>query len=102
MRVSLPLVIAAIFALAPMVGAAFCAAGFSRWTGRLPMGVRVAAPGLLCVVYGLVATGRGIFEWRWFAVYLLLPVVVSALLAWAALEDPQQSGDWREFVVLLV
>ena len=99
MRVSV--VIAACLALAPMMWAAFCAKGFARTTGRLPMGVRVVLPGLLCVVYVLVAVARGIFEWRWFAVYLLLPVVVAAMLAWAARVDPEQRGDWREFVVLV-
>ena len=76
--------IAGFLALAPMLWAAFWAEGFARWTARLPMGVRVAAPGLLCLVYALVAMARGIFEWRWFAVYLLLPVAVAAMLAWAA------------------
>ncbi len=99
MRVDAELVIAGVLALAPMLWAAFWAEGFARWTARLPMGVRVSAPGLLCGVYVLVAAARGIFEWRWFAVYLLLPVAVAAMLAWV---DGRQSGDWREFVVLLV
>ena len=99
---SVDVVIAGCLALAPMLWAAFWAEGFARWTARLPIAVRVVAPGLLCVVYVLVATARGIFEWRWLAVYLLLPVAVAAMLAWAACVDPEQSGDWREFVVLLV
>ena len=85
-----------------MLWAAFWSETFARVTARLPMPARVAAPGLLCVVYLLVATARGIFQWRWFAVYLLLPVAVSAMLAWAVQVDPEQSGDWREFVVLVV
>jgi len=85
-----------------MVWAAFWAGSFAQWTGRLPMGVRVALPGLLCVVYALVAMAHGIFEWRWFGVYLLLPVAVAALLARASWADPKQSGDWRSFLVLLV
>ena len=93
MRVSAPVGIAAVLVLVPMLWAAFWAEGFARWTARLSMGVRVVLPGLLCVVYALV--GRGIFEWRWFAVYLLLPVAVAAMLAWAAQVDPEQSGDWR-------
>jgi CAAX protease family protein len=100
--VSLSVVIAAILALVPMLWAAFWSEGFARRTARVPMGVRVAAPGLLCGVYALVAMARGIFEWRWFAMYLLLPVAVAVMLAWAARVDPEQSGDWREFVVLLV
>jgi hypothetical protein len=85
-----------------MLWAAFWSEGFARTTLRLPMGIRVAAPGSLCGVYALVAIARGIFEWRWFAAYLLLPMAVSTMLAWAARDDPGQSGDWREFVVLLV
>src|SRR5215469_5949100 len=95
-------VFAGVLTLAPMVWAAFWAGSFARWTGRLPMGVRVALPGLLCVVYALVAMAHGIFEWRWFGVYLLLPVAVAALLARASWADPKQSGDWRSFLVLLV
>lgn len=95
MRVSVPLVIAAIFALAPMMWAAFSAEGFARTTARLPVRVRVALPGLLCVPYALVALSHGMFEWGWFAVYLLLPVAVAALLAWGG-------AHWRAFVVLLV
>ncbi|HEV2577279.1 MAG TPA: CPBP family intramembrane glutamic endopeptidase [Acidobacteriaceae bacterium] len=102
MRVDLLLVIAALLALAPMVWAAFWKEGFARWTAKLPVGVRVVAPGLLCGVYALVTVGRGLFEWRWLAVYLLLPIAVAGVLAWAAVADPEQSGDRREFVVLLV
>jgi len=100
MRVGVGIV--ACLAVAPMFWAAFCGKSFARWTARLPMGVRVMLPGLLCVVYALVGLTRGIFEWRWFAVYLLLPVAVAAMLAWAARANPEQSGDWREFVVLAV
>src|SRR5215469_14791751 len=102
MRVDGVTVFAGVLTLAPMVSEAFCAGSFARWTGRLPMGVRVALPGLLCVVYAMVALERGIFEWRWFGVYLLLPIAVTVLLAWASWADPKQSGNWREFLVLLV
>src|ERR1700749_4349192 len=102
MRVDALVVIAGVVVLAPMLWAAFCAEGFARRTGRLPMGGRGVLPGVLCVAYAVVAGGRGMFDWRWFALYLLLPVAVAGMLAWAAREDPEQSGDWREFLVLLV
>lgn len=85
-----------------MVWAAFWPRGFERWTAGLPVGVRLVMSGLLAVVYVLVAAGRGIFAWSWFWVYLLLPIGVAGMLAWAARHDPEQKGDWREFVVLLV
>lgn len=97
---SLSVVIAGCLALAPMLWAAFWAEGFARATTRLPATVRVLAPSLLCAVYAM--TAWRIFEWRWFAVYLLLPIAVSAMLAWAVQADPGQAGDWRDFVVLLV
>ena len=93
---------AACLAFAPVVWAAFCPEGFARWTARLPMRVRVAAPTLLAVVYVLVAVMKRIFEWRWFAVYLLLPVAVAGMLAWSARVDPEQWSIWRELVVLVV
>jgi hypothetical protein len=89
-------------ALAPMLWAAFWGDGLARCTMRLPMRVRVLAPGLLCVVYAIVAEVRGGFVWGWFLVYLALPVAVSAMLAWAEQVDPEQRGDWSEFAVLLV
>jgi hypothetical protein len=95
MRVDVVVVLAAILTLAPTLWAAFCAEGFAKSTARLPMGVRIVLPGLLCVVYALAGVDRGIFEWRWFGVYLVLPIAVAGLLAWG-------SGDWRSFVVLLV
>ena len=98
---SVLIVLAACLALAPMLWSAFCAEGFARATARLPVWAKVVAPGLLCVVYELVARARGIFEWGWLGVYLVLPVVVAAVLAWAAKADPEQRGDWRDFVVLV-
>ena len=90
---SVGVVLAAVLVLAPRVWAAFWAEGFARPTARLPMAVRVALPGLLCVVYVLGA--RWSFAWRWFAVYLFLPVAVAGLLA-------GRGGDWRSLLVLLV
>ncbi len=95
MQMSLPVVLAAVLTLAPMLWAAFWAGGFARTTARLPIGVRVVLPGLLCGVYAMVAAERGVFEWGWLTIYLLLPVAVAGLLAW-------KGAAWQEFVVLLV
>jgi uncharacterized protein len=94
-------ILAACLALAPMVWAAFWKEGFCRWTAGLPTRVKLVVPGMLCLVYALVAWARGMFAWGWFGVYLVLPVVVAGMLAWAARVDPEQKGDWRDFAVLL-
>lgn len=93
--------VAACLALAPLLWAAFWSEGFARTTAQMPMWLRVVLPGFLCEVYALVALAKRIFEWKWFAVYLLLPIAVSAMLAWAVRADPEQTGNWREFVVLV-
>jgi len=91
---------AAFFALIPFLAVAF----YPRAAFRLrdfPLGVRVAAPGLLCIPYALVAAGGCVFRWGWFAVYALLPIAVAALLWQAARADPEQHGNWRDFTVLI-
>src|SRR5258708_39833306 len=66
------------------------------------MAVRIALPAVLCVPYGMVAISYGQFRWSWFALYLLLPVVITLLLHRAGVADPAQRGDWRDFLVLAV
>jgi CAAX protease family protein len=94
-------VIAALLTLFPFLVAAF----WPRILQREPLShpaVRIVRPAVLCVPYVLVATSYGIFRWPWFALYLLLPIVISWLLYLASLADPDQRGDWRDFFVLLV
>lgn len=43
-----------------------------------------------------------IFQWKWFALYGGLPVVIARLLGQAAVADPEQRGDWRDAIVLLM
>lgn len=97
-----PLVIvAAVLALGPYFAAAFC----SRWLGgtaKLPQWVRLVCPAVLCVPYVLVACSAHIFQVRWLAVYAVLPVVIAALLDRARGADPEQRGNWRDFLVLAV
>ena len=50
----------------------------------------------------IVAISYGQFRWGWFALYLLLPMVISALLYRSSVTDPAQRGDWRDFLVLAV
>ena len=92
--------IAALLALAPFLAAAF----FPQWaSGRarsLPLWAQLASPAVLCLPYLLVAVGGGVFRWGWFALYALLPVAVAGLLWQAGRVDPNQHGNWRDFLVL--
>src|SRR5258708_36621119 len=103
--VSLPVhalaVVAALLTLLPFFFAAFWP-GSVQAAQRLPLAARMLAPGLLCVPYAMVAGSYGQFRWSWFALYALLPVVMSLLLYRASLVDPEQRGDWRGFFFLPV
>jgi hypothetical protein len=69
---------------------------------RLPVAVRIVLPAVLCVPYVIVAISYGEFRWGWFALYLLLPMVISALLYRSSVTDTAQLGNWRDFLVLVV
>ena len=97
--VQTPVVVAALLTLLPFLFAAF-------WPGsvgaaqRMPFAARMLAPGLLCVPYALVANSYGQVRWSWFALYALLPVLMSLLLYRASVADSEQRGDWRDFLIL--
>ncbi len=93
--------VAALLTLLPFLFAAF-------WPIRvqagqsLPTAVRIVRPAVLCLPYAIVAISYGQFRWSWFALYLLLPVAISWLLYLASVEDPEQGGDWRDFLILAI
>jgi uncharacterized protein len=96
-------VIAAALTLLPFLWAAFFANRLrERQKEALPTWVRLVRPSVLCVPYLLVACSAGIFQWRWFALYAVLPVVVAVVLWQAGRSDPQQRGTWLDFAVLVV
>jgi membrane protease YdiL (CAAX protease family) len=94
------IVIAALLTLAPFLAAAFFVHRLASAADRLAAPVRVLASALLCVPYLLVACSTGTFRWCWLVVYALLPVAVSALMHQAKRIDPEQRGNWRDFLVL--
>jgi membrane protease YdiL (CAAX protease family) len=94
-------VVAALLTLAPFFWAGFCPSSF-RGLWSLPLAVRIVLPAALCVPYVMVAVSYGEFRWGWFAVYLLLPVVVSWLLNRAGIVDSEQRGGWWDFLILAV
>ncbi len=90
---------ASAWALVPLL--AFGSAGSWIYTcNRMPVALRLTFPVILSIPYVIVSAPE--LHWQWLALYLLLPVVVAAILWSAALADPQQKGDWRDFLVLLI
>ena len=91
---------AALLTLIPFLGVAFFPRVAALCLRDFPVGARLAAPAALSIPYALVATGGHVFRWEWLALYALLPVAVAALLWQAAQADPEQRGNWRDFLVL--
>ena len=96
-----PIAIAALLALLPYLAAAFFAKRLAAATEKLPWIARISAPALLGIPYTLVAVSAGDFRCYWLALYALLPVAIAALMAQARSADPQQRGNWRDYLVLI-
>jgi hypothetical protein len=92
--------IAALLTLAPFWAIAFFPQAIGARVRSFPVWAQLAAPAVLCVPYLLVACGSGTFRAQWFALYALLPVAVATLLWQATRTDPDQRGNWRDFLVL--
>ena len=72
----------------------------SNCAQQWPLRLRILAPALLGLPYALVSFSNGLFRWTWLALYTLLPVLISLLLYGASLADPEQRGEWRDFLIL--
>ena len=95
-----PLVfLAALLTLVPFFSAAFWPSSL-QLTQPWPLGLRLLAPAVLALPYLLVSASTGLFRWSWLALYTLLPVLISLLLYGASLADPQQRGEWRDYLIL--
>jgi membrane protease YdiL (CAAX protease family) len=98
-----PVAIAALaLELAPAILFGCAAEQVARRVERWPVVVRVCLPALLVVPYAMVAISQHMFRWRWFALYAALPVAIAWLLTHAAAADPEQRGNWRDALILLV
>jgi uncharacterized protein len=93
--------VAALLTLVPFFAAAFCPNSL-QLPMRLPLLPRILAPAALGLPYILVSIASGVFRWHWLALYTLLPVAITLLLYQAGVSDPQQRGDWRDFLILLL
>ena len=99
---SAPVIAAEVILLLPLLAMAFTGDRFTRGVNRLPAVARITVPALAVVPYYLVTHSAGDFRWPFAVLYSALPVILVALLWNAAKLDPQQRGDWRDFVVLVV
>ena len=63
---------------------------------------RIATPAFLAVPYAIIAVSSGMFRWEWLALYCVLPVLIAWLLSQASRLDPEQRGNWRDALVLLI
>jgi uncharacterized protein len=91
-----------VLALAPLLAFGFAGSWVCEICNRLPVPLRLALPATLGVPYLIVSVASDTLQWQWIALYFLLPIVVASILWSATLNDPQQMGDWRDFLLLLV
>ena len=85
--------------LVPAAAFAFASERVAATVARWPTALRIIAPCLLFIPYVIMATE---LRWRWLAVYGLLPVLMAWLMEQAAAVDPEQRGNWRDALILLV
>jgi membrane protease YdiL (CAAX protease family) len=74
------------------------ARGVARWPGAL----RIVFPALFVLPYAAVSISQHALSWTWFGLYAGLPALVAWLLDRAAAADPEQRGNWRDGMILLV
>jgi len=94
----------AVLALELVPAAVFGLAG--EWTAQAaalwPRPLRIGLPVLCAVPYVLIAVRHQMFSLSWLALYTGLPVAIAWLLAQAAAADPEQRGNWRDAIILLL
>jgi len=95
-------VVAFVMELAPAVAFGCAAERVAQSVQRWPVASRLMFPSVCVVPYALVSVSAHIFRWQWFALYLALPVLIAWLLERAAAADPEQHGNWRDAIILLV
>jgi membrane protease YdiL (CAAX protease family) len=100
---STPIAVAVLgLELIPAVAFGFASERVGRMIANWPRLIRIIAPSVLVIPYLLLsATPRGARP-NWIAIYFLLPVVIAWLLERAAFADPEQRGNWRDAVILLM
>jgi len=93
-------ILALAWALVPVLALGFAGTEIVAACEKLPLALRLVLPVAFGVPYVLAvpASVRG----SWLVLYLGLPILIAVLLWHARQSDPQQQGDWRDFVILLL
>ena len=94
-------VLAALLTLIPFLASAFFGETLRQRIQPLPTSVKLALPSALSLPYLLVSIAASCFHWYWFFLYALLPIAVTLLLNQARQVDPNETGNWRDYLVLL-
>jgi uncharacterized protein len=93
-------VFAAILTLVPYLSFAFSGDAIARRIQALPAPLRQLLPSFLSLPYLLITLATRTFHWSWFFLYALLPIAITLLLHQALQLDPDQIGNWRDYLVL--
>jgi uncharacterized protein len=88
--------------LAPAVAFGLAAEQVTRAVQRWTVTARFVLPALYVLPYVMVSVSQHIFRWSWFVLYAVLAVVIAWLLGQAAVADPEQRGNWRDAIILLL
>jgi len=98
-----PIAIAVLVAeLVPAVAFGFVSERIARAVRRWPASARILFPVLLVIPYVVIATSQHNLLLPWLVLYAGMPVAIAWLLERAATVDPEQRGNWRDALILLV
>jgi hypothetical protein len=98
---TLPNIFAAILTLIPFLSAAFAGDALRKKIQSLPTPIRLLLPSAFSLPYLIVNLAASSFQWDWFILYALLPIAVALLLQHARYVDQNQTGNWRDYLVLI-
>jgi len=90
------------FLLFPLLALAFVGERFVQAMSRFSLPTRLGLPALAAIPYYLVAHSSENFRWWFVAIYAVLPFTLVIVIWDASRRDPEQRGDWRDFLVLLI
>lgn len=97
---TLSAILALVWVLVPLLAFGFAGDALVDACQKLPLIWRLVLPAVLGIPY-VIVQGASVRA-SWLALYLTLPILISALLWNAKQADPDLRGNWRDFAVLLL